>query len=430
MKGSNSRRFGSLLSGSPSAAADGCRPDFRFIPFGFIVLYVLALVLSERFLGSYVVVGRLFRIHAMPYFVDLQVLLCGVDAVRNHADPYMVPCFQGKAIFNYPYSWGVLSLLPFLNEANHIPLGFVLAFVLFVSLYFFVGSLTRFEAFVYTSVFLSPAFMLGVERGNCDLLIFLLLLVPLAFRYSRPLFAFAILAAAALKFYPIGALGSLLVNKKSRWFVLPLSVLGLFLVYLAIMKGNLSLVMQKTPKPFGDIAYGLGTIPWIVASEFGWRRTYATVLFCLLAGAGLVVAYVLTRKRIAAMAVGLDRKGVAYLMGSGIFITTCLIGGNWEYRLIFLALTMPQTLDWIRARTHTLAGAASGITIAVLWETFLQTIVTRLGMKAWQFHLFSGTLVILLFYFHALVSIGFLRDFHSRPVGAPKQAGVLGGGHL
>src|SRR5204862_8302919 len=113
--------------------------DFRIIPFGFVLIYILVLLYSEFFLGSYAVIGDYLRIYPAPYFWDLKVLLCGLDAFREGADPYSAICFDGSSTFNYRYIRGNLTLFPFLTISKLICLGFVLALTFLTTLYFFIG---------------------------------------------------------------------------------------------------------------------------------------------------------------------------------------------------------------------------------------------------------------------------------------------------
>ena len=112
------------------------KKDFRIIPFGFVLIYILILLFSEFYLGSYAVIGNYFRIHPIPYFVDLEILLCGIDAIRESANPYDEICYIGTGSFNYPYIWGFFSFIPFITTSNLIYIGFGLALTLFSGLYF------------------------------------------------------------------------------------------------------------------------------------------------------------------------------------------------------------------------------------------------------------------------------------------------------
>lgn len=407
----------------PGGALDGNGTDFRIIPFGFVALYVTLLLFSEFHLGSYAVIGKYFQIDPKPYFVDLRVLLSGIDAIREGMDPYTVACLDGKPHFNYPYIWGVLSLLPFFTVSNLLHIGFGMALLLFGGLYSYVGRLGLFDSIAYTLIFLAPAVMLGVERGNCDLMVFLLLLIPLLCGNSRTFVASMILLTGMLKLFPIGAVGCLLGKGEARrgsslW--LPMGVVVTFLTYLILMKENIILVSQKTPRPAGRLSYGLGAIPSMITSRFPKHATLIAAAFgvFLLAVLGLVVSFRFVREELGTMTIDTGRKGMSYVIGSAIFLTTCVIGFNWEYRLIFLSLTMPQTLKWL-AEGKLAAYGLLVLTILILWQSFIGAQLPLIGIRSGYYYALSELLVSILFCCHLAVLPNFLLDVYQR-VGAPK----------
>jgi hypothetical protein len=82
---------------------------FRIIPVLFLFLYYVLLYISENYFGSYSFVAKYLGLDAIPYFVDLKILLCGIDAIRNNQNPYDVICFGGVAYFNYPIIWKIFA---------------------------------------------------------------------------------------------------------------------------------------------------------------------------------------------------------------------------------------------------------------------------------------------------------------------------------
>ena len=54
-----------------------------------------------------------------------------------------------------------------------------------------------------------------------------------------------------------------------------------------------------------------------------------------------------------------------------IFLGTFAIGNNFDYRLVFLLLTLPQLFDWVTAEPRDprawLAGIATIIVVSLLW---------------------------------------------------------------
>lgn len=347
--------------------------DFRFIPFGIVLIYLSLLLFSEFALGSYAIIGNYFRIYPIPYFVDLEILLCGVDAIREGLDPYQAICFEGEAYFNYPYIWGFLSVFPFMTAANHIAIGLIMAILFFALIYQFIGKINFKESLLYALVFISPAVMLGLERGNSDVLIFLILMsIPLLFYRSKWITSLLIIFTSFLKLFPIGAVVALFLGKKESFrhkaLLVGVTIVSLTL-YVYFLLENILQVSDKTPRPFKEASYGLGGFPSFIVDYFNVDMANRWVVFVSL-GALLILAFLVVIKTlkisIERYVIQEDKKGVAFFMGSGIFLFTCLIGYNWEYRLIFLIFTLPQLFSWLRQGLY-LAKLITATYIFLVW---------------------------------------------------------------
>jgi len=98
-----------------------------------------------------------------------------------------------------------------------------------------------------------------------------------------------------------------------------------------------------------------------------------------------------------------EKLSTTYLLGAGIFILTCLIGFNFEYRLIFLIFTFPQTMEWIKTGNIN-ANYVLISSILVFWKSFMTLGLNFVFGKdsALICHLICQLLVIFLFIFHSL----------------------------
>ena len=384
--------------------------DYRFIPFIVVACYILTLLFSEYYFGTYAVVGDFFAIHPQPYFVDLKILLCGIDAIRDNISPYTVNCDDTFPHFNYPITWGFLAPLPFITASNFLYIGFALTLSLFTFLYFFIGRINFLEAIMYSVLFISPAVMLGAERGNSDLIIFLLLLIPVFKSASKKLFTFIILFCSMLKLFPIGTIIGIFHNLKNNTknsLILFFSTGLIFLLYIIIMKDNILMVSQKTPRPYRDFCYGLGGIPSIFIDHFLSGKIYIQIFLPVLMIIGFFLFYKLLGKQFQTLKLSEDKYGLSYMVGSSIFITTCLIGYNWEYRLIFLLFTIPQTLRWFFEKKQ-LALFLLLLTMLLLWRSFIESILLKLPFNS-HYSLISQFFVVILFYGHLSILINFIK---------------------
>ena len=401
--------------------------DYRFIPFGAVCIYFFLLLYAEFYWGSYAIITDLFNILPKPYFIDLKILLCGIDSVRAGADPYTTVCVEGVSLFNYPYVWTFLSYFPFLNSANHISIGLVLVGMVFTGLYFFVGKINFRAAVIYLFLFLSPAIVLGLERGNCDLVIFLLFLLPIFFHKHSKLLGIVVLLASILKLFPIGGLAGILNtsgSKLKKAIGIIAIVITMFALYLIIMKDNILLISEKTPRPFLDISYGLGQMPSIAVHFLNINPKWSSLIYAIFVVACIilfVLNYPRVLKKTAIPVIDSGRDGVAYLIGSGIFITTCFIGHNYEYRLMFLIFTIPQLMIWYTENRKIALGFMT-LSVLIFWQTSLSYLLAKIGQMltfnslpsslfvVLGYMVFKVVLIILLF-FHLLVMVKFLSDF-------------------
>lgn len=404
--------------------------DYRFIPFGTVFVYFFLLLHFEFYLGSYSIITNYFNILPKPYFIDLKILLCGIDSVRAGTDPYKTICVEGVSLFNYPYLWTYLSFIPFLTNGNHIYIGVAIAIMFFSSLYFFVGKVNLRVAIVYLFLFISPALVLGVERGNCDLIIFMLFLFSIFFHKHSKFLGVVVIITSVLKLFPIGGLAGLLKgvhSKQKNTLSLIAGVVGLFVIYLIVMKDNILLVSEKTPRPFLNISYGLGQIPSMAVHFLKINPDLSLRIYALFVAVCLIIFVLIYRiiiKRFSIPVIDSGRNGVAYLIGSGIFITTCLIGYNYEYRLMFLIFTIPQLISWY-AESRKITLSMLVFTILLFWQSFLSEVVSKIGQSI-AFNLLPDTLfvilgylvfkivLIILLFFHLLIMVDFLTNYVSK----------------
>jgi hypothetical protein len=383
---------------------------YRIIPVVFIVAYFTALLLSQKFYGSYTFAAKYLFLDAIPYFVDLKILLCGIDSIRNNQNPYDAICFGGVAYFNYPLIWGVFAAIPLLTLSNYLFIGFGLALILYILIFKFIGKINLFESIIYSLYLVSPSVVLAFERGNSDLIILILLLSILYIKNKVQIQAAILLFISMLKLFPVGAISMLLIDKLNIRirFIVFVAFLFLFSMYVYIFIDNITLVSHKTPRPYGGMSYGLGDIPSMVYGHFNNYKTFIFISFISFMLIWLSFFYIKTFPILRKMIVEDDMKGKAFLMGSGIFVSTCVIGFNWEYRLIFLLLTLPQIFKWVKKSRH-ISYLAIILILLIVWQTAISGIFYSIGFRYYNF--VSALLIILLFSFYSCILIHCTHDF-------------------
>ena len=337
---------------------------------GLFVAITAWLVLGHRFYE----LEHLGIATMQPRFVDAHVisgagasLARGCDPlVDNPGDPL------GRAM-NYPRLW----LLPAMAglDVQHTWV-LVAAFLAM----FGVGVLclvplarTRGTALLLAAVLFSPVAWLAVERGNCDLLMFgLVAIAAWSVARSPRLAATCLGAAAALKLYPVFAVVGLLVDGGRAARRRVLGLLLAFAAYAWWSRSDLAAIREHTYH-WARLGYGIDQLPESLAASMGWSVATVWAVGVALLVAALVGGVVLrSRRQVAAAS---PHAIAAFRMGAGIYVGSFCLGSNFDYRLVFLMLTVPQLVAW--------ATAARGV-VRVVGMVLIALIVTMVWGMTWR----------------------------------------------
>lgn len=318
-----------------------------------------------------------------PSFADMRSVTSAWECDRqgiavlptNPCDPY------GARPANYPTIWLWPSGLG-LGQGATVPLGVLTAAAFLGSFLVLIGRSAVRDGPLYAAAAISPAVMLGVERANVDLLLFAMLVTALAIfrrsRLGRGAGYSLLLLAAVLKLFPVFAWGVLL--RQSRRLVLwsGLLMVALFAVYVVATFDTIQtieqVVWQVIPVSYGaDV--GVDSVQSFSADKgsLDWLEGMGDWLtgVCVLAGAA-AIGLISWRRR--ALGVSLSRRAEgrelhfdAFVAGAGIYVASFALWHNWDYRLIFLLLALPQLIAWARISPSPVP--APRLTLAALFGT-------------------------------------------------------------
>lgn len=231
----------------------GRRVETRLVAAVALLVYFLAVVANggDRTWGS-------FQVPAIfPGFEDARSVTAAWDCVRRgiHVLP-ADPCDPLGRPYYHPRLW----LLPaHLGAGSGLSVVFgmsVVALFLVAALWLAGHGQALWEALVWAAALVSPAVMLGVERGNPDLLIFALLALSAALLVrSRPLGAAALLVTAMLKLYPAAAFIALLLRPRRRALAALGAISLAFAAYVAVTFTDIRALAKALPT---EAAYSFG----------------------------------------------------------------------------------------------------------------------------------------------------------------------------
>ncbi len=295
---------------------------------------------------------RLWNIPVMqPSFADARSILTGVQAQRLGYDPlFQNPLDSFGRVMAYPRIWLLLAAFP-LSAANTVAFAAVEIGLFLVGLWIFADKVERPAAIAMAAMAFSPAAMLCFERGNTDLVVFLLLGAALALPSYLPAPALALTELAAfLKLYPVVALGLLLRETRKNAALWLSAGLTVFAIYAALTWKDIRQVFAMASKGVG-FNYGVGVIGlWLRdltrSAQFG-----DAVLACSYLAAYVMLLFALYRSQRlgASLAAASPRLLDAFRVGALLYAGTFLQGNTWNYRLIFLIFSLPQLVEWSRA---------------------------------------------------------------------------------
>jgi hypothetical protein len=317
--------------------------------------------------GFYALVAKmLIFLPATAPFADWHWILmstkCWSEGANVYFDNPCFPHFMGVA-FNYPPLWLRLSFLGRAEPWN-VQTAFPIVILFFLALATLPPPRTMRDQVILLLAAVSSGIWLGVERGNADILLFLLAVIALNLRVlSLPfrLAAYALLVLAGLlKLYPFAAL---IVALRERWAVFAAVGLASVAVLLAmgvVYHQELRWMAGQLPAPaYFDVQFGstefavlLGVTvanclqavlhePIATARAAGDAVTHLAPPFLLLI-AMLGAVIVGRRCRLTSALAQLSERETGYLVVGSAMIVGCFFMVNSHiFRGMYLLLALP-----------------------------------------------------------------------------------------
>lgn len=339
-----------------------------------IAIIILSFVVLFTFYG-YESTWRLWNIPVLsPSFADLRAITHGSEAVAQGFDPMLNnPGDPWGRPLNYPRIWQALYWFG-LNSSHTVGLG-IFSITCFLSgIILIFPNINSLTLGLLIPTLLSPAVLLGVERGNIDLIIFLVVAIAIYVTRSSTIFGdFSLLLGIILKIFPLFGI-SLLFRLPPRQFLRHFSgVIAVTAAYFVVSWSDFKLISQTTQRS-PVWSYGVSVMRGGLGSIDRSLGLLSILVSGLLLLTALFLAYLAcTQDSIPQFteqhgSLNLD----AFRVGCSIYLGTFLMGSNWDYRLLFLILTLPQLAIWLTIAQRQLR-----------WST--QAAVLMLLLSLWHF---------------------------------------------
>ena len=310
-------------------------------------------------------------------FLDLSGVLSMGECHRMGIDVTRVnPCDPLHRLLNYGPP---LLHEPFTTADTNV-LGLIQSLLFMAALPLVLRPRTWGELGVAVAASLSCAVLYALERGNLDLVEFLLIALG-AFLASRGRAGrwgsyLLFYAGGTLKFYPFALL--LTIVRERRGAAIGLATLGAAAIAdYGFVYHNALAHFGRTLPPFeynGDV-FGAACLPFGLADWLGLPVFAGRALMgALVIGFGVVAWRIARRLQVTLQGSDFDDVNFHLLIAGAIVLTGCFFTGtSISYRGIFLLLILPGLFDLARkAPLRRLAVCAIAVTLLCLWSELLR----------------------------------------------------------
>lgn len=353
---------------------------------GFALMYVL---IPE----AYIFIIRLWM--PLPLrvpFADTAYVMAQLECWRAGIDVYVSnPCDIFGRTQAYPPIWLRLWFLPGSPRAS-VPLALLLAVGFIISLAVLPRIERKRDVILLLAAIASPVTGFAVERGNADLLIFILAAIvvitaELSFPGRCAGYVGGVLAAL-LKLYPIFLLALLFREKPRVAAAFGLVLASLWLSVAWLWHTELAHALANLPRPpywydgpgARKLAEGLLVAAGSVIGHAGPDPRAVTALsITQLLAAGACALLLACRSAFTAALGTLNSREDLCLVVGGLLFCGCFVAGvSIAYREIFLLFALPALLRLRHdARLPPLLRWAPGMIVFLMWSTLPSRAIDR-----------------------------------------------------
>jgi hypothetical protein len=325
-------------------------------------------------------------------FFDARNLTAAWECQRLGYDPlYENPCDPWNRPLMYLRPWLLLTTLG-LDQSHTFALSIVLVGAMFLSFGALAGRVSGRAGIVLAVAACSPAVMFAVERANMDVALFSVVALPLLLWRAFPRAAAVVgpvlvLLAATAKMYPVFALPAFAMTRNPVAARAALLSLAAFGVYVVSSLRDIAHVAEIATQG-QHFSYGARILPAHLYHQIGadhWAGPAALKQLLAAAPLGVLAAAIAFRvhRRLAlgdASTIPVPASLLAFHAGALIYLGTFAAANNFDYRLVFLLLTLPQLLEWSSLPAHRLSSLASATLVSVLVLLWVGSLSERLHL--------------------------------------------------
>jgi hypothetical protein len=357
-----------------------------FVPLLGVVLLAMFAALYIGDSNAYYRVLNSIGVPSFTYpFIDWQVISDAIKCWGKGVNVFVAnPC----DIFNRIYLFSPL-LLRFVfiptDRAWTMPIGLGIVFAFFISLFWVVKPVNWRELPIFALACASPMVIYALERGNSDVLVFIMLVVagalstgPLA---SRILSYALMLLAGLFKYYPLAVLLTAL-RERPRTFVAITALAGLIILAVFYWFGEeQSAALKNLPSwtafgarnlPFAGPLHAAKLSPRFQPFAFFPALPYTIMLALLIITAVQVIRLAGNRNVVSAFIGMVLQDSIFLVIGAALIVGCFFAGRSDEYKGIHLVFVVAGLLAMRRVAnspaTRAMVTQTVIIVVFLMWE--------------------------------------------------------------
>ena len=350
------------------------RGDGRLVLLTAVAAYLFVVAIARLWL--HVDVWGFLGVPSGPSpFFDARNLTAALDCHRLGIDPlYTNPCDPWGRPLMYLRPWLLLGYVG-LNQTHTVAFAVALIAAMFLLFAAISGPTPAGTGVVLALAACSPAVMFAVERANMDVALFSLIAIALLLwrdgsRWSASLSPLLVLVAAAAKLYPIFALPAFVLTGHRRTAWVAIASMIAFAVYVALTLGDVRHAAHIATQG-EEYSYGSRILIAHLYHQTGvdrWNAPAAVkqLVAAVPVAAAVIAIVVFVRRRFARLTTTMEGPLLAFYIGALIYLGTFVTTNNFDYRLVFLLLTLPQLTAWCRRPPDRLSSLATATLLTVL----------------------------------------------------------------
>jgi hypothetical protein len=353
----------------------------------------------QRFDGRYITLFMIVIFYVIIYdssywhtkfnFIDAKTVISVIQCVSEGALPENIyqECAYGK-MFAYPTIWFIFKYIGITIE-DVTWVATISALIFYLSCFFIFGKISYVEAVVLGLVLVADPIILGVGHSNPDILIFSLYVLSIYFFHTRHTWFISYLIiffTGMLKYYPFASIVGLLKDKKNiLWVVLFIALSMLYVLFTIEQVRMASKVMAETFMSTSvGATHGSGVIFKLFTfyspfNKFNIPYQLLGTIFMLIVVACIAIKVIYYKEFIYLNISSENEQTIrmtAFNIGTVTFAASYAIGSNFDYRFIFLILTLPQIFEWISAYPKQKIGLISTCLLLLVLFTFYAHLIS------------------------------------------------------